>query len=165
MCFERGGWQEDSNAFREFCQDIFDTDKVEEAFVLRYEIKENRTPNEFFADAQVFLKLAGVALAKQKKKYGEDNWDLFMEQVKAMKARERRRKENGHDLVEDTEDMLAQIRNGDSGIKQTVVAAAKWAWERYYAATPTAADAEEDSDGSLEEIDMDPDWEVFTEHG
>ena len=105
------------------------------------------------------IKLAGVALADQKKRYGEDNWDLFMGQIKAMKARERERKRSRRDMVEDIETDLTRIRGGDEGVIENVTRAARRLWDNCYAAKRSRAG--EGIDESREAPNLD--WRMYSD--
>ena len=119
--FERAGCYGDANAFKEFCSDAFDTSKVEEAFAVRYKLSKGSTREEDYKAAVALLRNAAVRLREQNLKYGEDTWNLLMEQVRGMIARERERKEISEKTLDEMDDALAKIRNGDQAMIQAVL--------------------------------------------
>jgi hypothetical protein len=123
--FEQGGYDDDAKAFKDFCFDVFDSDRAESAFGRRYEVDADCTRKQAYEGAVRLLKYAGVRLRYQQVKYGEDNWDLFMEQIKEMKAREQERNEGFEETLDDMDDALTRIRNGDETTIQAVLQLAK----------------------------------------
>jgi uncharacterized protein (UPF0305 family) len=83
------------------------------------------TRKQAYEGAVRLLKYAGVRLRYQQVNYGEDNWDLFMEQIKEMKAREQERDEGFEETLDDMDDALTRIRNGDETTIQAVLQLAK----------------------------------------
>jgi hypothetical protein len=71
------------------------------------------------------LRNAAVRLRQQNLKYGEDTWNLLLDQVRGMNARERKRKEISEKTLDEMDDALAKIRNGDQAMIQAVLEMAK----------------------------------------
>ena len=123
--FEQGGYGDDATAFKEFCFDVFDSDRAESAFGRPYEVDTDCTRKQAYEGAVRLLKYAGVRLRRQQLQHGEDNWDLFIEQIKEMKARAEERDEEFEETLNDMDDALTRIRNGDEATIQAVLELAK----------------------------------------
>ena len=135
--FEQGGYDDDAQAFKDFCFDVFDSDRAESAFGRRYEVNTDCARKEAYESAVRLLKYAGVRLSYQQRQHGEDNWDLFMEQIREMKQRAQERDEGFEETLNSMDDAFTRIHNGDEATIQAVLQLSK----------------EFEEDGILEEAD------------
>lgn len=98
--FERGGWINDAQAFRQFSSNVFDTDKVEDSFEIQYELEDYLDDEDDYCNALTMLKYAGAKLFLQHKQFGEDNWTLFMKEIEELEYRQKRRRNELGRVVE-----------------------------------------------------------------
>lgn len=119
---QQGGYEDDAAAFRAFCFDVLDSDRAEEAFDISYDVKKDCTRREAYREAVKLLKCAGPLL----RSHGEGSWDMFMDEFRAMKAREWKRKEEGLEkTLDDMDDVDAKIDKGDQVTIDAVLELAK----------------------------------------
>ena len=118
---ERAGCNEYAEQFKKSFLTTFDTDKFKEAFAVRYKLSKDSTPEEDFKAAMLLLRNAAVRLRQQNLKYGEEAWNLLVEEVKQIVKREREIKEFSGTMLDELDDALNRVRSGDQAMIQAVL--------------------------------------------